>query len=141
MGIPIPPPTPFPPSPPGVPCSVCWGAGKKWGIGETPLEVWVTFFGIEKGPTWNVLSGEVLDGDYKLTQVFPPSCRWELEFGVDGKITLTFSTLTSHLRGDNSEGRVVFNHNFAPLCSSYYSNDQLTDFEFGSGLITIPGVS
>lgn len=76
MGTPVP---PFEPVPPGETCSVCWGAGKPFGVGPTPSEVRVMITGIEKGPDWEIGFGEPPAGSFDLTQTFGVPCGWTFE--------------------------------------------------------------
>ena len=75
MGTDIPPIIIVPPGPPGDQCPFCWGLGKTFGPGLTPLEMTVSFSGINVKPGRVDDDGEPFNGVYTVTQLPGAPCQ------------------------------------------------------------------
>lgn len=141
---PPPPPPVIPPDLPPVPagnaCSVCWGNGKPFGVGETPVSITVVFQNIEKGPDWHPFFGEPLNGTFLLAQFFIVPCIFNLidddfTVGVDFDPRITFISLFR-------VGVVVpyFEATGIP-CQTFFENTVDSFFTGGTATVFIPPIS
>ncbi|KKM85973.1 hypothetical protein LCGC14_1283630 [marine sediment metagenome] len=85
--------TPLPPNEPGVLCTRCWGPGKPFGPGPTPLVVRLSFLGLQRGEFWIDADEQSLLAPHSLIQTGFP-CSWQ-------ELTGTWLTVLAY--GDVSE--------------------------------------
>jgi len=137
MGTPIPDPPIVPPVVPGVDCSVCWGVGKEFGVGDTPESINVTFSGINKTPVWIPASGEPLEGTFTLDQVVGLPCRFNTTVG-GFFMQVTFESVYTVVFAYDA---LITPHFFAGdggLCSLAIYSNLNAQFTGGSAVIVLP---
>lgn len=140
MGTPIPPPPVILPIPPGNPCSVCWGIGKEFGSGSTPIKIFVTIEGVEKGPLWLPVFGEPLNGDFLLeqTDLFP--CRYEYPAIGSLRVEVRFLFDRTIVSAFSDTGFLCFTGDPMNICQTLFPNQETLEFKNGTFLITIPEI-
>jgi len=137
MGTRIPPPIIVPAVAAGDACVICWGIGKPFGDGFTPIQIQASYSGINKGPNWIAPNGKPFDGVYMLDQNGTFPCLYELtdgnffmsiEFRADDVLAFVFDNLhVDHFRG-TSENK----------CEIEIFNEENDRFTGGSVFLEIP---
>lgn len=137
MGTRVPPKIVVPPVAAGDACLICWGVGKPFGDGFTPIQIQATFSGINKGPNWTAPNGDPFDGVFMLDQNGTFPCLYELtdgiffmsvEFRADDVLAFVFDNLlVRHFRGTS-----------ATECSLAVVSDEDNFFTGGSVVFDIP---
>lgn len=67
------------PSEPGPACALCWGIGKPFGSGQTPLRILLRLRGMEQTPWYSNYQASRGNGNYVLEQI--DTCYWLGWFG------------------------------------------------------------
>lgn len=128
------------PVPAGDPCTVCWGNGKPFGVGETPESVTVVIADVEKGPGWMAGDGEPPNGTFELAQNPVSPCRYQFS---DDDYFIEWLTLgRGSLVGVTNKPSTVqsFLGRRAP-CQTFYENEIVDKFIGGTATIFIPPIA
>lgn len=67
------------PSEPGPNCALCWGSGKAFGPGQTPLRILLRLRGMVKSPWFDLYPESRGNGNFVLEQI--DTCYWLNWFG------------------------------------------------------------
>lgn len=141
----LPPPPPvippdLPPVPAGDACTICWGDGKPFGVGETPESITVVVQDIKKGPAWMPIHGEPPNGTYELMQDGANSCRFVFE--DDDFLIIFFSFAATGAFAVQNKPTMVFSFlTIGIACQTFYENSVVTEFVNGTTTIFIPPIS
>lgn len=119
-------------------CSVCWGAGKPFGDGDTPESIVLNFSGINKGPSWSTGDPEPLSGEIELPQNPSVPCNFSDLIGTVG-YEFTFLAGTTALSVDDG-GTDLFVALVVGACSITLFNELTTMFVGGTCQVFIPEV-
>lgn len=140
-----PPPPPIippdlPPVPAGDACTVCWGDGKPFGVGETPESVTVVIQNIEKGPGWMAGDGEPPNGTFLLTQNVGVACRFDFE---DGSFVMQYLSLVGFgaFVVINKPNTITSFLDTGIACQTFFVNTITGKFINGTATIFIPPIS
>lgn len=121
----------------GIPCAVCWGEGKPFGVGDTPDIIMVQIWGITKSEFWEQGDGEPCNGVFCIPQ--HSACSWNV-FLSNPQRTLSFLSAKTQL-AMSAIGNlgVCFLYNSAPICNIDVMENESTNpnFEGGFAQITI----
>lgn len=130
-------PPPLDPVPAGNACTVCWGNGRPYGVGETPITVTVVIEGIEKTPTWIPPIGDPPDGVFELTQNIFQACTYEFnDINFDMDLIFTPGDATFIVRQAGGPVRSFFAT--GSVCATFFENEETFAFIGGTATIFIP---
>lgn len=141
-----PPPLPGPippdldPVPAGDACTVCWGNGKPFGVGETPETVIVVIQNVEKEPGWLAGDGEPPNGTFELTQDGGAPCRFVFE-NDDFLIVLFYLAFAGAFAVQNKPIIIFSFFEVSAVCSTFYRNTITDKFTGGTATIFIPPIA
>lgn len=135
MGTPIPPIVEPPPVGPGDLCSNCWGPGKPFGDGDTPLSLFINVSGMNEGPGWNPGFGDPPAGPYELFQNLAAACEFLTEED-DWRFRVVFLPSTTQSNIVFLPGTVIFATTPNPACSLSLLNVLTDIFVDGSMVIS-----
>lgn len=134
MGTPVPPPPVLPiPSPIGNPCTTCWGTGKPFGDGDTPVLMTAKVSGINKGPFWDPSAGEPPNGAITLTQTASP-CFYRL-ITAEHTYLLTWTSVLSRFTIELPSSQLVFAGTVLSICENFFLN--VIGFQFIGGSVQV----
>lgn len=127
------------PVPAGIPCTVCWGNGRPYGVGETPITVTVVIEGIKKTPAWIPPIGDPPDGAFELTQNIFQACTYEFDdINFDMDLIFTPGDATFIVRQAGGPVRSFFAT--GSVCATFFENEETFAFIGGTATIFVPPV-
>lgn len=138
-GFEPPEPPPLDPVPAGDSCTVCWGNGKPFGVGETPDTVVVVIAGVEKGPGWMAGDGEPPNGTFDLEQLGGFPCRFIFQ-DDDRIVQIIFGPAAGVFQVIN---KPIFLQSFFAIgseCQTFFTNTVTNEFVGGTATIYIPPI-
>jgi hypothetical protein len=106
----------------GSACSICYGAGKQFGLKPTPSYLVLKLFGIRKGILWTPGDGEPPNGFLKLTQESP--CQWRYNDGFLD-IYWRFANTYTFCNGVQNS-KALFSGTIYTTCLLQLNNDVVT---------------
>ncbi len=114
--------TPLPPNEPGDPCVNCWGFGKQFGDGETPLQVELQFVDLQPGEFFDPALDQFIITPHTLIQ-FNSACRYRVE-ASDFRFQIIWDPTRTVVQAVHlPTGRQIFDNTTAPLCATDVPNN------------------
>lgn len=133
-------PPPLDPVPAGDACTLCWGNGKAFGVGETPESITVVIQNVEKGPTWIAGDGEPPNGTFELLQNESLPCRFEFE-DDDFRMFLTYVPPFAGFSAAAKNPLLQAFLDTIPPCGTFFTNEVAAKFINGTATIFIPPIA
>lgn len=99
-----------------------------YGVGETPLNYYVSFFGIKRGFWWLPWMGQPPSGWFQVTQLPLAPCTWELLLGPGNIIRYTSFGAQTVLLFDRVLALPIFSSTVGVACVRFHSNFYNTPF-------------